>query len=395
MYNKGRDKMKKVKTKRIRNLILIPSFSVVVLLVATYAWFIGLQSVNITSFDVEIAASESLLLSLDGENWNDSVAISKNNLDEVSYLGHKNSWGGTGLIPMSSIGELNSTSSKMKLYEKASLTSTPGGFRLMASLVPNTVNEQNGYVAFDLFIKNFSGTQYIEELNVLTEEAIYLTTDSAVTVSSSGTAGTGIENSVRVGFAQIGRVEGTTDVVETITGIVCVPEAESNVTGICRNAQIWEPNDTTHEANAISWYNTICKTRTGEDVTLPASYSGTCEELSETEYIKTYAVNDIITHEDNVDVYDGLEFNSYTNSSLLSSIDTFTDTMKNIAGVSRPQFMSLQPNSITKLRIYIWIEGQDIDNYDYAALGRAISINFGFTKQRITEDDFNYESPTP
>jgi len=380
------------KTKRIRNLVLVSVFSAIVLGVSTYAWFIGLQTVAVTSFDVEVKVADSLLLSLDGATWTDSIAISKETLDAVSYVGHTNSWGGTGLIPMSSIGTLDSTSSRMKLYEKASLTNTPGGFRLIASVVPNDgASEQDGYVAFDLFIKNFSGTQYLEALNTATEEAIYLTTDSAVTVSAAGTAGTGIENSVRVGFAQIGRVAGTTDVAGTITAIDCT--GGGDVTGICRTAQIWEPNDKAHEANAISWYDTICVARTGADITLPASYSGECGTVANGTYVPTYAINDEIEASDSVDVYDGAEYNAYESTTLLTAVDTYTDTMKNVAGVSRELFMTLQPNSITKVRVYIWIEGQDVDNYDYAALGQAISVNFGFTKQQLTEEDFEYVSP--
>ena len=56
--------------------------------------------------------------------------------------------------------------------------------------------------------------------------------------------------------------------------------------------------------------------------------------------------------------------------------------------------MTLAPNSITKLRVYIYIEGQDIDNYDFASLGKQISVNFGFTKERYTEEDVNYVGPS-
>ena len=54
--------------------------------------------------------------------------------------------------------------------------------------------------------------------------------------------------------------------------------------------------------------------------------------------------------------------------------------------------MTLAPNSITKVRVYVWIEGQDIDNYDFASLGAKISVNFGFTKERFTETDVKYEN---
>ena len=55
--------------------------------------------------------------------------------------------------------------------------------------------------------------------------------------------------------------------------------------------------------------------------------------------------------------------------------------------MSRPTFMTLAPNSITKVRVYVYIEGQDIDNFDYASVGKYIKVGFGFTKQRFTSDD--------
>ena len=66
--------------------------------------------------------------------------------------------------------------------------------------------------------------------------------------------------------------------------------------------------------------------------------------------------------------------------------------MKNLTSTSRPQFMTLAPNSITKVRIYVYIEGQDVDNYDFASLGKKISVAFGFTKERFFDEDVKYNS---
>ena len=393
----------KRQAKRIRNLVVLTTLTAVILSVSTFAWFVGMRTVNVSSFDIEIASTDSLLLSLNGKDFAHTVTISQATLEEDSYTGHTNSWGGKGLLPMSSIGEMDAAVSRMKLYEKASFTATPGGYRLMASRVNNYENndpEQDGYVVFDLFIKNFSGTQYITALNEKDEEAIYLTNDSSVTVASGGVANTGIENSVRVAFAQIGRVIGTTTDEAIITGITCNPDEEGNpsytepVTGICRTAQIWEPNDKNHEANAISWYNTSCKARTGEDVRDTESYSGVCNQIVDGISYPTYAVSTDISSEDNVDIYDGPALNGYEGSSgLLKAYDTFTDSKKLLTGTDRPTFMTLAPNSITKVRIYVYIEGQDVDNYDFASIGKRIAVKFGFTKERFTEDDFNYEGP--
>ncbi|MEG0617889.1 MAG: hypothetical protein RR557_01100 [Bacilli bacterium] len=414
-------------TKRIRNLIVICTLSAIVLIVATYAWFIGMQSVNVSSFEIEIAAADSLKLSLNGEDWSDTITFDKDNITDgknsLAYVGNTNKWPSRGLFPVSSIGDMDSIASRMKLFEKASLTTTPGGYRLLASRVRNYIKdtttselapEQDGYVAFDLFVKNFSGTQYIEDLNPLDEEAIYLTIDSAVDValggSSPGISFTGIENSVRVAFAQIGRVSGFNNTAKVITDITCsnttdkpgLAKPEDYVTGICRTAQIWEPNDSKHVMSATNWYQTSCKPRvpTGEDVTKEESFdlspTAKCNAIVDGISYPTYAISDDIKSIHNVDVYDGPMYNSYAPNiehGKLVAYPYFRDTDKVKKGTQRPTFMTLSPNSITKIRIYVYIEGQDIDNYDFASVGKKIAVKFGFTKERLTTDDIDYNGP--
>ncbi|MGE5456028.1 MAG: DUF5011 domain-containing protein [Ignavibacteriales bacterium] len=386
-------KRSKKRANRLRNMVTICTLIAIVLSASTYAWFIGMRTVNVSSFDVEIAAVDGLALSLDGQIWSPSVAIDADTFD--TYEGNTNTWSGGGLIPMSSVGDMDSTVSRMKLFEKASLTASPGGYRIMSSRVNNMgAAEQDGYVAFDLFVKNLSGTQYIKDLNVLDEEAIYLTTDSEVNVAVGGVQNTGIENSVRVAFTQIGRVAGTVNTQNLITGITCT--TDTDVTGICRKAQIWEPNDKNHVVNAISWYNTSCKARTGSDVTDPDSFSGSCMPVIDGVTYPTYAVSKAIASSDSIDVYDGAEYNTYVNPSPTAPLvanPSFTDSDKQLRGTSRPTFMTLAPNSITKVRIYIYIEGQDVDNYDFASIGKRIAVKFGFTKERYTEDDIQYNGP--
>lgn len=420
-------KKKNMKSKKIKRLIAICTLSSLMFVVATYAWFIGMRTVNVAGFEVEIASTDSLLLSLDGSKWDTSVTINSTNYNTVSYTNNVNNWAdGNGLKPISSIGEIDTTSSTLKLYEKGSLTATPGGYRLMASRIHNyetdKVNaggyntENGGYVAFDLFVRNFSGQAYYATNDEKNEEAIYLTTDSAVTVGSTGVASTGIENSVRVAFAQIGRVNGKTTDVDTITGIKCVPGEGSTVTGICRTAQIWEPNDTDHVTDAISYYNTSCRLRpTPEDksltdITLSSAYNlnGTCTELSNGNAYSTYAIARTIDYTDKVDVYDGSTYNGYTvttrtvlndpevddaDEAPLYAFPYFTDTQKDKTGMDRPTFITLAPNSITKIRVYIWIEGQDVDNYDFSSIGKQIKVNFGFTKERFTESEIQGADP--
>ena len=141
--------------KRVKKLAVACALCAVIISVSTYAWFIGMKTVNVSGFDVEIAATEGLYLSLNGKDWDYTVKINEENVTTAGYDGNTNSWGGEGLIPMSTVGKINTGSSRLTMYEKGSFTASPGGYRIMASEVENTgLTEANGYVAFDLFIKN-------------------------------------------------------------------------------------------------------------------------------------------------------------------------------------------------------------------------------------------------
>lgn len=416
--------------KRLRKLVLFSTFSAVILVASTYAWFIGMQTVNIAPFDVEIAAIDGLTLSLDGRTFHENVAINSTNFDDdvnTVYTGHTNSWGNGGLRPVSSIGQIDAESSRLMLFEKSSLTSTTGGYRLMASRIPNdkdATGEYKGYVAFDLFVRNLSGTEYFDgPANILNEEAIYLTNDSEVKVSNNGgVKDSGIENSVRVAFAQIGRVEAfrdgnaldptdDADAITLIRGIKCTTPADG-VTALCINrpATIWEPNDTKHVANAINHYNKSCRIRTGSDVFATGAYTtaDNCMPLVNGLYSSTYSIAAKIDVADAVDIYDGASYNKYAGSLITRDSETnditggyleypsdniITDTAKFQEGTNRPEFIRLAPNSITKIRVYIYLEGQDVDNYDFSAVGQKISVAFGLTKQRYTEADTEYSGP--
>ena len=426
------------RNRRTRNLVMVTSLSAVVLIASTYAWFTGLQSVSVEPFTVEISSADSLELSLNGEQWSDTLTLTKENIlnkgdlgqDKVAQKAYKtntNNWPinqapGTsgdegqrfGLVPISTIGAMNTATSRMIMYEKSSMTTTPGGYRLLASTVDNDKSaeeqKQKGYVAFDLFIKNYSGTQYLTNMSDPTdtsfEEAIYLNTDSHVSVATNagGVASTGIENSVRVAFAQIGRISAYSRNASAITGITCSNSgaADDAVTGLCRKAQIWEPNDTAHKQVALNWYDKSCVQRTGATLTDRDYTSDKCDTIGLTQYAQTYAIGKPIEvgDSDKVDVYDGLNgytdristYNAFKTSDSLDkgplvAFDYFTDSEKLLKGMSRPTFMTLAPNSITKVRVYIYIEGQDIDNFDYAQVGKMIEVAFGFTKQRYTAEE--------
>ena len=188
---------------------------------------------------------------------------------------------------------------------------------------------------------------------------------------------------------QVGRVSST-DTGETAQGIACKDTTE--VTNLCNKGEskiegnnkglgitwnIWEPNDLAHNADSIQHFSKICKKRTGE-----SEYDGACAALADNTYFDTYAANSAIGSTDNVNIYDGL--NGYNAvSTKLTKFDYFTDSEKIESGSDRAEIFYLAPNSITKIRVYIYLEGQDVDNYDLGVIGKKISITFGFTKDKF------------
>ena len=381
--------------KKIRNLLIICGLCAVVLVTTTYAWFTGLQAINVTPFEIEVAVADGLQLSLDGKKWGDTISFT--DADDLTAQGAVFNWPkyvkpGTGearngLVPLSTQGVINKETSQMVFFEKSSLTTSDGGYRILANEIDH--GKQKGYLFFDLYIKNFSGTQYIssdDPEDNSSEEAIYLDFLSEVKIGSIGIEDSGIENSIRVAFAQIARITADTGIetedVQKLVSMDCNGTVEGT-TGICRKATIWEPNDTKHVLNAIKYYENSCKLRNTD-----GSYtSNPCPSING--QTPTYSIAKAFGKEKtDVDIYDGAKYNGYTsNSEYLKETETITDSEKNSIGVLRPTFMTLAPNSITKIRVYIYIEGQDIDNFDYSQIGKQISVGFGFTKQRFTTED--------
>lgn len=399
----------KRKTRKIALLFFLTGLTAILLIVETYAWFVGTTTIKANSFEIGVSSGDAFDMSLDGSTWKQELTITREQVlalegatGDKAYTGHTNVWpdDNVGLIPLSTSGVADpAAGGRLKLYGKSSLTATGGGFRLISTRIDNhtssgsggtLVSEGQGYVAFDLFIRNGTGVDYISTYNRADDEAVYLTTDSKVEVQKAGdvTDDYGLANSVRMAFVQIGRIASAGYTDGNAKSITCFADGGSaehpGVTSLCNqedNVTIWEPNDMAHHKDLVTYFNRVCKKKTaavGEGTGF--TYSEACTALSESADFGTYVVTEDITSSDNVDVYDGL--NGYEGSTKLSNIATFTDTMKIKTGADRPAFFYLAPNSITKVRIYIYLEGQDVDNYDLASNGKKIKVNFGFTKDQ-------------
>lgn len=406
------------KHRKVFLLIVVIFITAVTLAVETYAWFVGLSTVETNSFSIAISSVDGLELSLNGQYWTSGstpLLIKDNNHTYITetgcsnancaYSGNKNKWP-TALVPISSNGQLYSvTNSKLTFFQKSSLSANSGGYYIYSSKLSNTTNEVDGYVAFDLFIRNGRGSSYNNLFDFDNEEDIFLSADSyANTVISGNTPDYGAANSLRVGFFELGRVASSGYNQETLTGIQC----DTNTTGVTRlcyfeespnitfnsgsydyNAlqsrtwNIWEPNYASHSTGLVSYFNNSCKKRTGEN-----TYTDACQPIDVGTSKKTYSITRTAS---NVNIYDGLDINeySYTSNFAIRSLPTYKTSDATSSGSSKYSLLKLAGNSITKVRVYIWLEGQDIDNFDIISKNPSVQVKFGFTKDRFAIEDTN------
>ena len=403
------NKTNRRKLRKVFLLFIVIFITAVVLVVETYAWFVGITTVNVDQFQVSVTSAQGLELSLNGNYWvsdNDALVISKQNIESTAagnasqaYSGNTNKWPDDGLKPLSSAGFLDPSVGRLKFYDKSSLSATAGGYRLISSRVDNystsddiLVSEAEGYIVFDLFIRNGVEKQYVS----YTYENIYLTSNSSVTVSGTNH---GAANSVRIGFFEIGTIKASNGNVSNLKSYkICnsssTPSGVSNLCNGARNNKstvwnVWEPNHAVHTAPLVSYYNSMCKKRNSSTGAYLSSEA--CTALTTTTDKQTYYVMDEITSSDNVDIYDGADVNGYALTTSgggtgavdkLNTIDTYKTPANATSYTYDNQLLKLPGNSIVKMRVYIWLEGQDIDNYDIIS-SDTIRINFGFTKDRF------------
>ena len=418
------------KHRKIFILIIVIMITAITLAVETYAWFVGLSTASTGDITIAISSADGLDLSLNGQYWtNGGTELKIKDADHTyitetgctnancAYNGNKNIWP-EYLNPVSTIGEIDTSTSKLKLFEKTSLASNPGGYYITSSQVDNSATEGNGYVAFDLYIRNGTGSAYNETYNKDADEDIYLSPDSfASTVVNGNQPDYGAANSVRVGFFEIGRTKSDTGSIGTIRNMKC-GKNKTGVTALCTGSanmtkdgtilytndellsntwNIWEPNHASHSTNLVNYYNTVCKKRTNSDYTryndlYRVPEFDYCDSITTGSIKKTYSMKSVISDSQSetnkVNIYDGFDNNHYDQPNL-SEVKTYKTSDALSTDNEKVPLIKIAGNSITKVRVYIWLEGQDIDNYDVISQNPSVQVKFGLTKDRNAINESN------
>lgn len=319
-----KDSTFKKKSRRIFILILLLVFMIILLGSGTFAWFSSNKHATIESIDINVATVTGLQVSVDAINWGNEVTKEMIVNAPATYPAAMNQLPDT-LSNVSTAG--NVTNGLLDMFYGVTSEEKNGGFTLTTfrqTEMKCTGDEEceyaKHYIAFDIF------------LLVTTPATIGITANSSV-VPQLDTPDQGAQNAARVGFV----VEGTVG-----SGASAAAQALKGGT----ESYIWEPNYDVHTLDgvqaALHTYG-ISTTQSG-GARIP--YKGVNAEFNTPIYI------------DQTD-----------KSSYFTSVNPKVATIKDF---SANQTIFNIPAGISKVRVYMWLEGQDVDMENRAA-GSALS----------------------
>lgn len=324
--------MKRRKKNRLFYLLLLLFVTVISLSVSSYAWFTSNRLVKVDLLNVSVKAQGGIEISVDGSNWKSSVSADDITKARENYPNSVNQIPSV-LEPVSSVMDIDN--GKVKLFYGVALNNSDGDYVLdtTRSIEEESFgNDSNGkFVTFDLFLKVNKDTD------------LYLTPESNVTYG--GDTSFGIENAVRFAFV----VEGSTftgsslDVIQNLT------------TNDRNNVYVWEPNYDVHTPNGVNNARDVYGINIGttSDSLL---YDGVAKEFDKDKNITTTKANSRYYPE----YFSTVKVDYYTISGFNNNVKMF-----NIK------------NGISKIRVYMWIEGQDVDCENNASIGNvALSLQF-------------------
>lgn len=323
-------KYKKHRKNRLKMLFILILLTGFMLAVSTYAWFTANRIVSVNSLNVRVDSQGGIEISVDGLNWKTMINEEELKNATSTYESSINMLPDS-LVPTSSVGSVSG--GFMTMFKGTTSNNDLGEYTLVTKRSNEALGNEGDYLAFDIFLK------------VDKAQPGYLTPNSTVTFT--GTNNAGAENATRIAFLD----EGTTAIGSAKATI------QSMRNGTASDLYIWEPNSNTHSqtgiANAMSLFGQTINANNA-----PLSYSGVSAEIAESQAItlrNATAAN-----------YPAYFANVNPNYKTATGFSTNTQIFDLKAG-------------ITKYRVYIWLEGQDVDCENGSSSG-----NLEFTFQITT-----------
>lgn len=369
-----------IKNQKLNNLLtlIVVFFFGVLLIFSTYAWLSTALNVKVRNFTMKVSQNSGLTISLDGIHFGSYVDISSEILIEQlveTYPTNTSQWAGAGMIPVSSPGIRDANSPRFDIYASGGVRykgrTKENGFvtTQLAEEIGRT--EFNRFIAFDIFLKNQTGSPVSDNLYLNNMTYIEMQADvddgmfdddefddeddyeeeededdNSDGLHDSEDKNTlemrGLVNSIRLGFVKIGTVPIKSP-VETIQNVECNNRC---------SAVIYEPHSTQHTTLSITRAQKFGVT------------------LIDGERFPTYAFKT-----EGGPIYIK---NAISGSPLLDpNYFVFQQTIKE-EDFTRPIFEL--PDGITKIRVYLWVEGQDIDSLETNSHGAQLAVSIDLSK---------------
>ena len=335
---------RKYHKKRLLILLIALFFTTVMFTTTTYAWFTANQTVTVSTLKVNVEAKNGIQISSDATNWKSILQTADiTTAVNTSYSANINQVP-TTMEPVSTVGDLD-TDGHMNMFYGVIADNSAGQYIITATKQTDVKSTEEGkYIAFDMFLK------------VNKQTRIALTSNSGV--RKDGTTDTGIKNASRIAFIVEGNATEET-ALATIQGLKTTDK---------ENVYIWEPNFDVHTdagvAQARDVYNTTV-TKTGGSA---LAYQGIKADIA--------AANNVLMNATSTTAYSTVEGQSTLFETV--TVDYATNEAFSAEGsTAQQEIFTLQPG-VTKVRVYMWIEGQDVDCENNAS-GGAIAYDLQFT----------------
>lgn len=309
--NKKNENNESRKKRRILIMILLVCFLILIFGASTYAWFSSNTHATIESIDINVATVTGIQVSVDAINWDNLVTREQIENAYKTYRGAENQLPDT-LSNVSTAGLV--TRGKMDMFYGIT-SEVDSNYQLTTSqaeeiqCVGDEECKDKHYIAFDIF------------LLVTTPASIAITSNSNV-IPQPGATDKGSQNAARVGFI----VEGTVAGGESL--------AAQNLKAGTRS-YIWEPNYDVHTPDGVLAAKYIYGLNTSVSGGSRLPYKGVNAAFNTPVFI------------DKTD-----------DSPYFSTVTPKVATTKEF---NSDQYLLDIPAGISKLRIYMWLEGQDVD----------------------------------
>lgn len=327
-------KNKRNNKKKLSSLILLLLMTTVMLVTSTYAWFTANKTVTINSIDVNVATSSGLQISADATVW--KTAIAKADLVNVAnWDGNKNQMPDI-LKPVSTTNNLNSNK-LFDFYTGVVKSNATGDFILTSELINEAKGTTGDYVAFDIFLRTDK------------EGPIYLTKAASV-VATASHDDNGLKNASRVGFVQQGN-----DTADKSPQQLQALANQANINSGTKQV-IWEPNFDVHTTYGIAQAQTYYGQTPQATGAAKIAYDGVKAPINDTDGGGT-----------------GITLSKATAAQNSEKFEAVTTVETKATPDAYKEIFQLQ-KGVTKIRVYLWVEGQDVDCENNAS-GGYISYN--------------------